>query len=880
MALSIGELAGYLTLDDSQFEKGLDGSKKKFEGTGSWLKENGKKIGLAAGAALGAAVAAGVAANINIGAANDKLSAQLGLSAKESGRVGKVAGDLYRNAYGDSIEGVNEAVGAVMSSIKGMSNASAKDLEGVTAKALDFATAFEIDVTRASQVAGQMITTGLAKDAAEAFDLITAASQKVPAALREDLLDAGDEYGQFFAGLGYDGQQAMAMLVDASEKGMYGIDKTGDAVKEFTIRSTDMSKASGEAYKTIGLDMGDMANAILAGGDKAQGATQKIIDGILGIKDPARQAEAAIALFGTPIEDLNAQEIPKFLTSMKGMSGSMDDSAGAADRMGDTLNDNFKTKMTEWKRSAEGFIQDGIMAMVPALEKGAEKAKDFGRWVGENEKPIKIVAGIIATLLVPHYILMGIEATKAAAKTVKAWLVQQGAAIKTVAKHVWAAGVVVAKWAWMGVMAMRHALKIAAAWLISMGPIGLIIAAVAGLTLVVIKNWDKIKKIIGDGWAWVKSKSVDTWRAVRSAVSGAWDSVKEKTRSATLWIADKVLWMAEKMLGAMATAFSWVPGLGDKMKSAHEAIKGFREDVNAEMDKISNEDVKISLRTQAIGKLSPKDFAMQFGGEGGAGKSHGGHGGGHGGPGLTPHVSAPRSEVRSAAGVVSSQARLAATLQAREISKHLARNYTLGTKGKVLPRGAYSVGMPYLGYPGHYGADYPAPTGTPVYAVAAGIVSRALSLTSSYGKHAFLEHAGGRQTRYAHLSSLLVRAGESVRAGQRIGSVGSTGNSTGPHLHYEDRVNGSPRNPANLGIFDTGGLARGAGLMVKGPKPERVLSPYQTEFFEKAMAAAVARPNGERPIQIENNFPTTASPEAAYEAAGGRILAALTAAGV
>lgn len=55
---------------------------------------------------------------------------------------------------------------------------------------------------------------------------------------------------------------------------------------------------------------------------------------------------------------------------------------------------------------------------------------------------------------------------------------------------------------------------------------------------------------------------------------------------------------------------------------------------------------------------------------------------------------------------------------------------------------------------------------------------------------------------------MMVRAGEAVRAGQKIGTVGSSGNSTGPHLHYEDRINGAARNPASLGIFDTGGLWR------------------------------------------------------------------------
>lgn len=94
----------------------------------------------------------------------------------------------------------------------------------------------------------------------------------------------------------------------------------------------------------------------------------------------------------------------------------------------------------------------------------------------------------------------------------------------------------------------------------------------------------------------------------------------------------------------------------------------------------------------------------------------------------------------------------------------------------------------------HQGIDLAAPTGTPVYATADGIVSRA-DWFSSYGLYISIEHGGEMQTRYAHLSRLAVADGERVRKGQIIGYVGSTGRSTGPHLHYEVRIAGSAVNP-------------------------------------------------------------------------------------
>lgn len=94
----------------------------------------------------------------------------------------------------------------------------------------------------------------------------------------------------------------------------------------------------------------------------------------------------------------------------------------------------------------------------------------------------------------------------------------------------------------------------------------------------------------------------------------------------------------------------------------------------------------------------------------------------------------------------------------------------------------------------HNGVDLAAATGTPIYATADGAVSKA-EWFSSYGLYVALEHGSEIQTRYAHMSRLNVSAGQQVRKGDIIGFVGSTGRSTGPHLHYEVRIAGRSVNP-------------------------------------------------------------------------------------
>ena len=94
----------------------------------------------------------------------------------------------------------------------------------------------------------------------------------------------------------------------------------------------------------------------------------------------------------------------------------------------------------------------------------------------------------------------------------------------------------------------------------------------------------------------------------------------------------------------------------------------------------------------------------------------------------------------------------------------------------------------------HSGIDVGAGAGTPIYAAAAGTVATA-TYNDSYGNYVLINHGGGNSTLYAHMSSMAVSSGAYVTQGQVIGYVGSTGWSTGPHLHYEVRLNGSTVNP-------------------------------------------------------------------------------------
>ena len=143
----------------------------------------------------------------------------------------------------------------------------------------------------------------------------------------------------------------------------------------------------------------------------------------------------------------------------------------------------------------------------------------------------------------------------------------------------------------------------------------------------------------------------------------------------------------------------------------------------------------------------------------------------------------------------------AAAAAAARVYASTSSNYTYSTGGgniggMLMP--VYGILTSRFGSRGgHTGLDIATSMGTPIRAAASGTVTSVIYSNVSYGNKIIIRHGDGVETLYAHLHDIWVDQGETVSKGQQIGCVGSTGNSTGPHLHFEVRVNGSPVNPSN-----------------------------------------------------------------------------------
>ena len=104
----------------------------------------------------------------------------------------------------------------------------------------------------------------------------------------------------------------------------------------------------------------------------------------------------------------------------------------------------------------------------------------------------------------------------------------------------------------------------------------------------------------------------------------------------------------------------------------------------------------------------------------------------------------------------------------------------------------------YFYDPGHRGIDIAADEGDPIYASDGGVVITAIKDYYNYGWHLIIDHGNGYQSLYGHMSAFYVDSQETVAKGQKIGAVGDTGYSFGPHLHFEIHYNGAKLNPLNL----------------------------------------------------------------------------------
>lgn len=543
MALSIGELTGFLNLDSGQFQQGVG------DALGALKSKEWKTAGLAAGGAAAAALAVGFKGAVDMQAASKKVAAQLNLTTKEAEKAGKAAGELYAGNIGKSMEDTNDIIASVIGNIDGMRDASQEDLEQMSTYAYHFSDTMGTSVSDATKTVGTLLREGMVKDANEGFDVMARAATVAGPDMVNPVLDATKKFGPRFAEMGLNGEQTMGILAAASKNGAQGIDAAGRSVRRMGDRVTDLNNSGAQDTLTdLGLSGQDLANKMLEGGEGAQEATQTITDALLSVEDPAEQAAMAGKLFGQDLRNMGKENLPEFLEALGGAGAGLEDVDGAMAGMSETANDTLSDALETFGRSVQIELVDMLTDAVDWLRDASGGLDNLVKYV----KPAVLALGGFA--LVVGAVNLGMKAYRAAL------MIQKGAMAVATA----------AQWAWNAAL--------------TADPIGLVVLAIAGLVAGLVlfftkteagqaiweKVWGAIKSAAAAVWGWVEGTlwpgMLAAWDAIsagavwlyENGIKPAWDGIQTAISATVDWVTGTAWPALQTAWDAVAGAVMWL----------------------------------------------------------------------------------------------------------------------------------------------------------------------------------------------------------------------------------------------------------------------------------------------------------------------------------
>ncbi|MFI5859148.1 phage tail tape measure protein [Streptomyces parvulus] len=458
----------------------------------SSFRDKMKAGGAVIGAALGAAVAASAVSQLEKEKTADRLAAQLGASGKGAEKAGKLAGSLYSKAVVDTFEEGAEAVRQVMGSGLIPEKATGKAIESLTVKVTDLSRTFDQDLSKTANAAAQMIRTGMAKDGTEALDLLTKGFQS-SVNKADDFLDTMNEYSTQFRRVGLDGATAIGLMNQAIGAGARDSDQIADAIGQFGERALASEQAAKDAFKSIGLNAGDMAAMIGKGGSSARDALQITMDALRGTEDRTTQLTAAAALFGDPGNVLGDALFAIDPASAAAASG-MDKVAGSATKLGDTIRGNTATRMEVLKRRFTSVFGQTVNAVVlPAID-GTIKGI---RWLGDAFRATGSWLNQYGAWLVPLGIAIGGIAVVAGASAIGTWAMTAAFSAYAVVTR----AVTAVTRGWAVAQGILNAVM-------SANPVGLIVVGVLALVAAVIVAYNKVgwfRDLVNSAWSGIKA---------------------------------------------------------------------------------------------------------------------------------------------------------------------------------------------------------------------------------------------------------------------------------------------------------------------------------------------------------------------------------------
>jgi TP901 family phage tail tape measure protein len=515
-AFDLGSYGAELTLDSSQFEQGMSNAEAQINNTENKAKGFGSNLGIIAGgaiagfgAALVGAAVAGVKMSDDLHKALNGLQSSTGATDDQMKGMEQSLKNIYNANFGQSFDDIAQS----MATVKQNTGLTGQALEDATKNALLLRDTFEMDVNETTNTANSLMKQfGITSE--QAYNLIAQGAQN-GANKNGDLLDSLNEYAPQFQAMGFSAEQFTNVLIDGAKNGQFSIDKVGDSMKEFNIRSKDLSQTSLDAFKSLGLNGQQMSQSFAKGGESAQKAFQQVMTSLNNVKDPVEKNRIGIELFGTQFEDLQAKGILAL--------GNIGKTASTTK---DTLGEINKVKYNTFGEALEGIKRNFQTALIDPMEKNVLPAmSDFSNWIVQHMPEIQ--KGIKMALDDATKVFNGLkDAVKFVTDNMNILLPVIGSVTGAIAAQAIINVVVDLYKAWK----LATTAQTTAQWLLNAAmdanPIGLVALAIGGLIaagIALYQNWDTVKDKMDVIWMRIKAGAQD-------AINGVIDKINDLIR--------------------------------------------------------------------------------------------------------------------------------------------------------------------------------------------------------------------------------------------------------------------------------------------------------------------------------------------------------------
>lgn len=527
----------------------IDTTLTKLKGSFKEVGEKAKKLGgiigkaLKAGAAMGtAALGMVVKSSETVKSSNRKVENSFALSSAEIQRLQGNIKNIAKTGVGN-IEDVTNAVIQTKTQMRSLNGVS---LEKVVKGAMALSKTFDVDVKETTRAADQLMSQfGISGEKAMEFMV---SGFKNGLDYGDDFIDTVNEYSVYFDKMGFSVNDMFSIFKSGAESGARNLDKVGDAIKEFGIRSKDASKSTQNAFMDLGLDAVEMTKIFSAGGEKAKSAYALVVNKLKEVKDETERNAIGVALWGTQYED-NEEKIinstANMKNSLKGLDGSLDDLIENQNSLGNVFQGVWNSIQyalepvadiigKDLKKQTDKFVVSlekvDFTKMYNGIKKVGDYFKDtFGPLIDVIKEKIKAAFSKLK-------INIDMEGLKSVLKTIAVLFQKVVQGITWfIDKFDWliaavlifvgvAAGLIAA------VLTIVKVFRIVASVIAAItSPIGIVVAAIIGLIAVgtlVYKHWDKIKGFLTNIFNKIKDTAVGIFDSIKTKITNIFNGIK------------------------------------------------------------------------------------------------------------------------------------------------------------------------------------------------------------------------------------------------------------------------------------------------------------------------------------------------------------------